>query len=225
MSAADLRPRELDPRRAVSVQEITVMVLPDAGVRGGVRVRTSRTGVVGDIRLVEGAVSGDLDSADLLLGGVNSLGETRQVARQGRDVPPFLLVAEATIVEELPGIDASGAAAVLAYPLDTVELASVAHGIAGSGPFLSPRLPQLSVEPLGEGLSAREAEVVVALGEGLSDAEIAQALCVSVKTVHTHVLNLRRKLGARNRAHAVSLARSVGPLGDACSEPGLVAAL
>ena len=164
MSAADLRPRELDPRRAVSVQEITVMVLPDAGVRGGVRVRTSRTGVVGDIRLVEGAVSGDLDSADLLLGGVNSLGETRQVARQGRDVPPFLLVAEATIVEELPGIDASGAAAVLAYPLDTVELASVAHGIAGSGPFLSPRLPQLSVEPLGEGLSAREAEVVVGRG-------------------------------------------------------------
>mgnify|MGYP003790833977 CR=1 FL=1 len=46
------------------------------------------------------------------------------------------------------------------------------------------------------GVSAREAEVLAALGEHLTNAEIAQRLHISVRTVESHVSSLLRTLGA-----------------------------
>jgi len=53
-----------------------------------------------------------------------------------------------------------------------------------------------------DGLTAREAEVLRLLAEGLTDREIGEALTISVRTVETHVGSVLRKLGARNRAEA-----------------------
>ena len=53
------------------------------------------------------------------------------------------------------------------------------------------------VEDLGlrEGISPREQDVLTKLGEHLTNAEIAQELHVSVRTVESHVSSLLRKLG------------------------------
>jgi len=48
-------------------------------------------------------------------------------------------------------------------------------------------------------ISAREAEVLNALGEHLTNAQIAQQLHISVRTVESHVSSLLRKLGAADR--------------------------
>ena len=48
-------------------------------------------------------------------------------------------------------------------------------------------------------VSAREAEVLDALGDHLTNAEIAQRLHISVRTVESHVSSLLRKLGAADR--------------------------
>ncbi|OZM82802.1 LuxR C-terminal-related transcriptional regulator [Pseudonocardia sp. MH-G8] len=48
-------------------------------------------------------------------------------------------------------------------------------------------------------VSAREAEVLSAVGEHLSNAEIAARLFISVRTVESHVSSLLRKLGAQDR--------------------------
>jgi predicted ATPase/DNA-binding CsgD family transcriptional regulator len=48
-------------------------------------------------------------------------------------------------------------------------------------------------------VSAREAEVLAAVGEHLSNAEIAARLFISVRTVESHVSSLLRKLGAEDR--------------------------
>ena len=50
------------------------------------------------------------------------------------------------------------------------------------------------------GISAREAEVLAALGEHLTNAEIAERLYISVRTVESHVSSLLRKLGGRRPA-------------------------
>ena len=61
-------------------------------------------------------------------------------------------------------------------------------------------------------LSAREAEVLRLVAEGLSDAEIARRLIVSPHTVHRHVANIRTKLRLPSRTAAVAYAARAGLL-------------
>jgi DNA-binding NarL/FixJ family response regulator len=53
-------------------------------------------------------------------------------------------------------------------------------------------------------LTRRESEVLALLGHGLTNAEIAGRLFISVKTVEHHVGRILAKLGIRNRAQAVA---------------------
>lgn len=55
-------------------------------------------------------------------------------------------------------------------------------------------------------LSAREIEIAKLLAEGRTNAEIADTLCISTKTVETHISNIFRKTGVTNR---VRLARAL----------------
>jgi DNA-binding CsgD family transcriptional regulator len=55
-------------------------------------------------------------------------------------------------------------------------------------------------------LTRREREIVGALAEGMSGAQIAEQLVLSPETVRTHVRNAMAKLGASTRSQAVALA-------------------
>ncbi|MFD5831449.1 response regulator transcription factor [Lentzea sp. NPDC060358] len=61
-------------------------------------------------------------------------------------------------------------------------------------------------------LTRREYEVLALVAEGLENQQVADHLVVSVETVRTHVKGILRKLGARDRTHAVSLAYRSGLL-------------
>jgi DNA-binding NarL/FixJ family response regulator len=61
-------------------------------------------------------------------------------------------------------------------------------------------------------LSRREGEVLSLLAHGQTLAHVAADLCLSEKTVETHVRNACRKLGAHGRLHAVILALGTGDL-------------
>ena len=62
----------------------------------------------------------------------------------------------------------------------------------------------------GETLTVREQEVLGLVAEGLGNAAIAERLTVGVETVRTHVAGVLRKLGARDRTHAVVIAYTQG---------------
>jgi ATP/maltotriose-dependent transcriptional regulator MalT len=70
-----------------------------------------------------------------------------------------------------------------------------------------PALPDLrSFNTAGESLlSPREREVLGLVSQGLRNREIGQQLFISEVTVKAHVRNIMKKLGARSRAHAVSI--------------------
>jgi DNA-binding NarL/FixJ family response regulator len=59
-------------------------------------------------------------------------------------------------------------------------------------------------------LSLREADVVRLVAQGLTNAEIAHALCITVGTVKTHLGNIQSKLAARNRVEIAAWAWRVG---------------
>jgi DNA-binding NarL/FixJ family response regulator len=70
-------------------------------------------------------------------------------------------------------------------------------------------LPE-AVAPRRPSLTEREIQVLRGMSEGKSNAEIGRELYVSEDTVKTHARRLFRKLGARDRAHAVASAFRAG---------------
>jgi len=62
------------------------------------------------------------------------------------------------------------------------------------------------------GLTARQEEVLRQLSQGLTNAELADALYISAKTVDHHVSAILTKLGVASRREAVRAAREMGLL-------------
>jgi DNA-binding CsgD family transcriptional regulator len=86
----------------------------------------------------------------------------------------------------------------------------VRRSLRASGARGIPRGPRAATRSNPAGLTARELEVVELLAQGLPNAEIADRLVVSPKTVDHHVSAVLAKLEARSRAEAVAAAYRLG---------------
>jgi DNA-binding NarL/FixJ family response regulator len=89
------------------------------------------------------------------------------------------------------------------------ELVGAIRSIAAGGSYFDPELSTLAAPPkpkTGNVLSRREREVLGLLANGLNGTAISRELMISSETVRTHVRNAMRKLAARTRVHAVTLA-------------------
>jgi DNA-binding NarL/FixJ family response regulator len=65
-------------------------------------------------------------------------------------------------------------------------------------------------DPASEALTSREREVLKLLARGLTQAQIAEELYISPKTVGGHIQRVLEKLGVHSRAQAVALAHEHG---------------
>ena len=125
----------------------------------------------------------------------------------------------------------AGASGFLLKDVPPAELVAAIRTVAGGDAVVSPRitrrlleeyahtLPDLATDPGGEAagenaalasLTEREREVLLAVADGLSNAEIAERLYVSEATVKSHVGRLLAKLGLRDRVQAVVFAFQSG---------------
>lgn len=104
-----------------------------------------------------------------------------------------------------------------------VELVQAVRQVASGSQYVHPTLgaallapdaPPARVGGPGGELSQRESEVLRSIALGLTNAEIAERLYLSVRTVETHRAHVQQKLDIRSRAELVRFARETGLLGD-----------
>ena len=85
--------------------------------------------------------------------------------------------------------------------------------------LLAPDAPPARLGGPGGKLSEREGEVLRLIALGLTNAEIAERLYLSVRTVETHRAHIHRKLDIRSRAELVRFPRAAGILNDEAPTP------
>ncbi len=105
-------------------------------------------------------------------------------------------------LDELQGLGASAAVAIVRRKLRQ-------HGARGLA-----RGPRQVTRSHPAGLTRRESEVLALLAAGLRNAEIAERLFLSHRTVDHHVAAVLRKLGVRTRGQATARATELGLLHD-----------
>lgn len=162
----------------------------DAGVE---LVRSTRPDVlVSDYRLADGDVPGRL--AELL------------AASPGTRVLVFTAWPDENSFLEAMGAGASGfvdKAGPFEEFVDAVR--RVARGEVVVGSRFLPALTRRATNADAAALTRRELEVLQLLSEGLSTADVAERLLLSVNTVRNHVTHVLAKLGVRSRLEAVNV--------------------
>ncbi|WP_046528917.1 response regulator transcription factor [Cellulomonas sp. FA1] len=85
--------------------------------------------------------------------------------------------------------------------------------VSGLEPWVSPADPPPPAAGVAsrDDLSAREAEIMDVVAQGLTNTQIARRLFLSEKTVKNHINRIFAKLGVTNRAHAVAVWLGTAP--------------
>jgi DNA-binding NarL/FixJ family response regulator len=177
----------------------------------------------------------DVVLMDLRMRTVDGIEATRRL-RAAADAPPVLVLTTFDDDELLSAALRAGAAGFVLKDSPAEDLIRAVRAVAAGDSWLDPAVTarvlaayRNAAAPTPPGsapgeLTARELDVLVAMGQGLSNTEIAHSLFISELTVKSHVGRIFAKLGLRDRAAAIVYAFDHGlvmPTGPAAgSMPG-----
>jgi two-component system, NarL family, response regulator NreC len=210
---------------------MTTIVLADDHhvVRKGIRALLEAEA---DFRLVGEASDGletvqlverlrpDVLVLDLMMPGLNGIEVARQVRQRSPETQVVILSMHANDDYVLEALRTG----VIGYVLKEAsisELVEAVHDAAAGRRFLSPVLAERAIDAYVrqtqesaldryETLTDREREVLHLAAEGLTNAEVAERLCISRRTVETHRSNMMRKLKLENQTDLVRYALRKG---------------
>jgi len=170
-----------------------------------------------DIKVVGTAVSGEelLEHIDdwkpqivlqdlLLPGGMDGIEATRRTVERRPEARVIALTASMDEARMM-GVPRAGAAGYVRKDADPETLLAAVRAVARGKTYIDPSVSDQMMRaaaPRGD-LTPREHEVLRRLALGLSNREIADALCISEETVKTHVGSVLGKLQVENRAQAI----------------------
>jgi DNA-binding NarL/FixJ family response regulator len=211
---------------------VRVLVVDDDPlVRAGLRLLLSGDDlvVVGEAsdgaegcRQVE-ALRPDVVLMDIRMPGTDGLTATEAVLA-GDDPPQVIVLTTFDTDEHILRALRAGAAGFLLKDTPPAEIVSAIHRVAAGDAQLSPSVVQrliataVATHPRAQAarerlaqLTPRELDIARAIGEGLSNAEIAARLYLSVPTIKAHVSAVLDKLDAANRVQVALLVHDAEP--------------
>lgn len=204
----------------------TVLLADDHGaIRAGLRIMLEAHDIAvvgeagdGDVAVRNAAaLRPDVVLMDLRMPGRDGVSATREIVQRGwGDV---LVLTSFDEDELVLGAIRAGAVGFLLKTVDAPTLVQAVRAVAAGEGALDPRVTRRALAAVAasapespppramDGLTPREQEVLDGILHGLSNAQLAARLRISVPTVKTHVSNVLTKLGARSRSHAAALVR------------------
>ncbi|SNS28031.1 two component transcriptional regulator, LuxR family [Actinomadura meyerae] len=158
----------------------------------------------------------DVALLDLRMPVLDGVAATAGIIRSGTRV--LVLTTYDTDTEIERAIEA-GAIGYLLKDTTREQLVDAVRAAARGETVLAPRVAEKLVarmrRPEPAALTAREIDVLRAVADGLSNAEIGRRLVIAEATVKTHLLRVFAKLDVGDRTRAVVVAMERGLLGDA----------
>jgi len=152
-----------------------------------------------------------------------------EALRARRDAPEVIVLTTFDADEHILRALRAGAAGFLLKDTPPQEIVAAIHRVAQGQPVLSPEVTRRLIDRVAETghdrrraaardrlarLNERERQVAVAVGRGMSNAEIGATLHLSVPTVKTHVSSILAKLGLNNRVQIALLVHDAGLLDE-----------
>lgn len=166
----------------------------------------------------------DVVLMDVRMPVLNGLEATREL--HSRPDPPRVVVLTTFDADEhVLGALAAGADGFLLKDTPPAEIVAAVRAVAAGDPMLSAAATRTLIDRLRRQdpddrqaaararlaeLTDREQEVALAVGRGLSNAEVARSLHLSVPTVKAHVSRVFEKLGATNRVQVAICVHDAG---------------
>jgi DNA-binding NarL/FixJ family response regulator len=170
------------------------------------------------------ATSPDVVIMDVRMPGLNGIEATRALVADGGQAVRVIMLTTFDLDEYVYDALLAGASGFLLKDLPPEQLIEGIRAVSRGESLLSPVITRRMIETFIarprssvatpddrlELLTPREREVLILLGRGRSNPEIAAALYVSETTVKTHVQRILAKLGLRDRIQAVIFAYEAG---------------
>jgi DNA-binding NarL/FixJ family response regulator len=164
----------------------------------------------------------DVILLDIRMPNLDGIQATERIVASGGSAR-ILVLTTFDLDEYVYGAIRAGASGFLLKDVQPADLTDAIRLVAGGNALLGPTVTRRLLERFGDepagpsgraalpgSLTEREQEILRLVAEGLSNAEIAGRLFLGETTVKTHVSNLLRKLGVRDRVQAVILAYDAG---------------
>ncbi|MCY0929348.1 response regulator transcription factor [Streptomyces sp. H27-H1] len=166
------------------------------------------------VRLVE-QLEPDVALLDLRMPVLDGVGATVEIVGSRARTQVLILTTYDTDADIERGVEA-GATGYLLKDATRDQLVEAIHSASRGETVLAPRVAQRLVakmrQPAPVTLTARESEVLGAVADGLSNADIGRRLFIGEATVKTHLLRIFAKLDVSDRTRAVVVAMNSGLL-------------